>query len=89
MNLFVEPHRNRVTGVLSCFDRVVVTGTLPDIGYAQAMAGYLSYHNARLFDYTRWAEPLRNEIRDNAERVAAQAGLEIEFIRNCKTFRKE
>jgi len=89
MNPFVERHQDKIAGVLSCFDRVVVTGMLPDIGHAQAMAGYLSYHNTRLFDYARWAEPLRNEIRDNAERVAAQAGLEVEFIRNYKAFRKE
>ena len=89
MNPFVEHHRNQVAGVLSCFDRVVITGTLPDVGHAQAMAGYLSYHNVRLFDYARWAEPLRNEIRDNAEREATRAGLDIEFIRNHKAFRKE
>ena len=41
MNPFVERHQNKIAGVLSCFDRVVITGTLPDIGYAGAMAGYL------------------------------------------------
>jgi hypothetical protein len=62
MNLFVERHRDKISGVLSCFDRVVITGTLPDIGYAGAMAGYLSYHKIRLFDYPRWAEPVRGEF---------------------------
>ena len=55
MNLFVERHRDKISGVLSCFDRVVITGTLPDIGYAGAMAGYLSHHKIRLFDNPRWA----------------------------------
>ena len=41
MNPFVERHRDKVSDVLSCFDRVVITGTVPDIGYADAMAGYL------------------------------------------------
>lgn len=39
MNPFVERHQDMITGVLPCFDRVVITGTLPDIGYAGAMAG--------------------------------------------------
>jgi hypothetical protein len=38
MNPFVERHRDKISGVLSCFDRVVITGTLPDIGYAGAIA---------------------------------------------------
>jgi hypothetical protein len=53
------------------------------------MAGYLGGRGIRLFDYARWAEPLRDEIRANADRLAAEAGLEIEFIRKLKAFRKE
>jgi len=89
MNSFVERHRDKIAGVLSCFDRVVITGTLPDIGYAGAMAGYLSYHKIRLFDYPLWAEPLRDELRNHAEQLALEAGIEIEFIRCHKAFRKE
>jgi hypothetical protein len=89
MNPFVEQHQEEIGGVLSCFDRVVITGTLPDICHPKAMAGYLSYRDIRLFDYARWAEPLRDEVRGNAERLAAEAGLQIEFIHKLKAFRKE
>ena len=89
MNPFVEQHQNEIGCVLSCFDRVVITGTFPDICHARAMAGYLSYRDIRLFDYARWAEPLRDDVRANAERLAADAGLQIEFIRKFKAFRKE
>jgi hypothetical protein len=89
MNPFVERHQDDIVGVLSCFDRVVISGTLPDICHAKAMAGFLGYRNIRLFDYPRWAEPLRDELRANAERLAAEAGLQIEFIRRFKAFRKE
>jgi hypothetical protein len=89
MNPFVDQHQEEVGCVLSCFDRVVITGTLPDICHARAMAGYLGARGIRLFDYAHWAEPLRDEIRANAEHVAAEAGLEIEFIRKLKAFRKE
>ena len=89
MNPFVEQHQAEIGCVLSCFDRVVITGTLPDICHAKAMAGYLGARDIRLFDYPRWAEPLREEIRANAERLAAEAGLQIEFIRKLKAFRKE
>lgn len=88
-NPFIARHQNQIASVLSCFDRVVITGTLPDIGYAGAMANYLSHKNIRFFDYPRWAEPLRDKLRHHAEQLAAEAGLEIEFIRRHKAFRKE
>ena len=89
MNPFVKRRQDKIAGVLSCFDRVIITGTLPDICYAGAIANYLSYYKIRLFDYPRWAEPLRNELRDHAERLAINAGIEIEYIRRHKAFRKE
>jgi len=41
MDPFVEQNQDEIGCVLSCFDRVVITGTLPDICHAKAMAGYL------------------------------------------------
>ena len=44
--------------------------------------------NSRLFDYPKFAEPFRNRIRKNAEKMTAGAGIEIEFIRKWN-FQKE
>ena len=89
MNPFVKKHFTDISAVTSCFDRVVITGMLPEIGYADAMARYLTQQHVRLFDFPRWAEPLRDQLREHAERLAAEAGLQIEFIRRHKAFRKE
>jgi hypothetical protein len=88
MMLLTDRYAEKVSGVLSCFDRVVIQGTLPMLCYAQGMARYLSYKNIRIFDYPRFAEPLRDELRKNAEQLASENDLEIEFIRK-KNFRKE
>jgi hypothetical protein len=50
MNPFVERHKDQITGVLSCFDRVIITGTLADIAHAEAMVRHLNTHHTRLFD---------------------------------------
>lgn len=89
MNAFVKRYQDQIAGTIACFDRVIITGTLPDIGYAQAMARHLSYPQIKLFDYPRWAEPLRDQLRRHAEQLAAEAQLEIEFIKRHKAFRKE
>jgi len=83
-----ERYAKQIAGVLSYWDRVVITGTLPEISHAKAMEGYLRSCNIRLFDYPRWAEPLREVIRENAERLARESRLEIEFIVR-RNFRKE
>ena len=85
---FVKRHEKRLLGVLSCFDRAVITGTLPDIGHAQAMTRELNRRRIRIFDFPRFAEPLKEEIRSNAEQRAAEHGLKIDYIQK-KNFRKE
>jgi hypothetical protein len=88
MQNFIERHNTKIKGALSCFDRIVLTGTIPGICYAQGMSSFLTMKGIRIFDFTQWADPLRQEIRENAEKVAAGNGLEIDFIRK-KNIRKE
>ena len=68
-HLLTERYRERLAGVLSCYDRIIVTGTLPGACYAQGMRAFLSARQIRIFDYPRFAEPLR----DRAERAAELA----------------
>ena len=56
--LLTERYRERLAGVLSCYDRIIVTGTLPGACYAKGMMGFLSGRQIRIFDYARFAEPL-------------------------------
>ena len=79
---FIERHAEKIAGVLPCLDRVVITGTLPDICHAQAATSYLFNHKIRIFYYTKFAEPHRDQIRSHAEELAADHGLTIEFLRN-------
>jgi hypothetical protein len=88
MKLLTERYAEQISGTLSCYDRILIQGTLPGFCYAGGMTSFLNANNIRIFDYPRFAEPLRNELRDNAEQIAKENGLEIEFIRK-KNFRKE
>jgi hypothetical protein len=88
MASLLERHSGEIRGVISCFDRVVLQGTLPGFCFADGMTSYLKKHNVRIFDYAKFAEPLRDEIRANAEKLAKDSGIEIEFVRKA-TFRKE
>ena len=86
--LLSERYAKDLDGVLSCYDRIVITGSLRPLCYAQGMTRYLYQQGIRIFDYPKFAEPLRERIRANAEALAAANGVEIEFVRK-KDFRKE
>jgi hypothetical protein len=75
-----ERYRERLAGVLSCYDRIIVTGTLPGACYAKGMTGFLSARQIRIFDYPRFAEPLRDRVRERAAELASAAGITIEHI---------
>ncbi len=89
VELLTERHKDQIAGLLSCYDRIIIQGTVPGWCYASGMTGYVYAHEMRIFDYPKWAQPLREALRANMERVAAENGIEIEFVRSRKSFRKE
>jgi hypothetical protein len=78
--LLTERYRERLAGVLSCYDRMIITGTLPGACHAKGMTAFLSARRIRIFDYPRFAEPLRDRVRERAAELAAAAGVTIEHI---------
>jgi len=88
IELLTERYAQEIEGVLSCWDRMLIFGTLPKICFAGGMTSYLYEHQIKIFDYPRFAEPFRNQLRENAERLAAENGIEIEFLRK-RNVRKE
>jgi hypothetical protein len=87
--MLTDRYASRIRGVLSCFDRILITGTLPDICHARAFTRELNRRDIRIFEFRQFAQPLREGIRQNAERLAQENGLTIEFIRRAGSFRKE
>ena len=88
IELLTERYGAQIAGVLGCWDRVLIFGTLPKVCFAAGMTSYLYERKVRIFDYPRFAEPFRDQLRENAEQLAGEADVEIEFIRK-RNFRKE
>jgi hypothetical protein len=88
MELLTKRYEDNISGVLSCYDRIIIKGTLPTVCFAQGLTSYLFKNNIRIFDYAKFAEPLREKIRTNAEQLAVSNNISIEFVRNS-TARKE
>ena len=77
-----ELYPDAIKGTLNCFDRILINGNFAELCYSKAMQGTLNRQNIRFFDFTKFVDPLRHEIRDNAGKIAQENGLEIEYISN-------
>jgi hypothetical protein len=80
MKLLTTRYSDNLAGVLSCYDRIIITGTLPIVCYAEGMTSFLNARGIRIFDYPRFALPLRDRIRENAQALAAKHGAAIQYI---------
>lgn len=84
MVLITERHKSKISGLLGCFDRVILSGTLPQICYADGMTSYLRYKKTRIFDYRKFTEPFGKQIRENAEQLAKISGIQIKHLNKSK-----
>jgi DNA-binding HxlR family transcriptional regulator len=81
MELLTERYTEKICGVIGCYDRIVITGTLPVLSNAGHLTSYMFQNNIRIFDYAKFAEPYRDQLKQNAQAIAEAAGLQIDFIR--------
>jgi len=59
--LLTDRYRDRLAGVLSCYDRIVITGTVPGACFAEGMTKLL--RSRGIFDYPTFAAGLRDRVR--------------------------
>lgn len=80
-----ERHAAQIEGVLGCWDRMLVFGTLPKICYAEGMTSHLFANHVRIFDYPGFN---RFDPEDDALfRVMVRGEFNISGLQN-KTLRR-
>ena len=87
--LIPEKYSEKIEGTITCYDRIIIQGIIPNWSYAEGMASYFYEKGIKIFDYAKFSQPLTEKIRENAEKIAAERGIEIEYIRKIKAFRKD
>ena len=85
--MFCVRHDEKIAGVISCCDRLIIKGTLSSVGYDRAMEQHLHNEGVKLKDCQQWAASKRDEAKAkaNAARLAQAAGVQIEHIRSSKS----
>ena len=88
MDLLTTTYSEQISGTLSCLDRIIIRGTLPNMCYAGGMTSHLYSKGIKIFDYPKYASSLRDQLRAHAETVANSNGIEIAYV-SRSTIRKE
>ena len=79
--LLPKRFEKNISGVLSCFDRLVLFGTYQPICYPKAMSWQVHTAGLKLIDYEkRFANKLRLEMIDRIKAVATEEGIPIQHV---------
>jgi hypothetical protein len=85
MKSFIQRFADKITGVLSGFDRLVLRGTLRPIAYARGMQGFLWHKQILLKDFGPFVESTTTQLREASCRMALARRRPIIYLRSCKT----
>jgi hypothetical protein len=79
MEQFIVKHQDKITGMISCFDRILFKGYLP-ISYAERMEAFLNRQGVLLKDFKRFASLCSDGIKEHAMDVARKAARPFEYL---------
>jgi hypothetical protein len=82
-------HADAITGVLSCYDRVVLRGTLAGAGHAKGMTVFLKSEGTMIFKFAETMKPVTDALKADVQRLAIENGTPVEYIERPRSFRKE
>ena len=70
MEILTQTYEEIISLTLSCYDRLIIIGSLPERSYGEGITAYFNKNEIRLFDYPKFAESFKESIRTNAEQLA-------------------
>lgn len=79
MDQFIIKHRDKITGMISCFDRILFKGYLP-ISYPEGMEGFLNRQGVLFKDFKRFASLSSDGLKEHGQDVARKAGRPFIYL---------
>jgi hypothetical protein len=89
MERFLERHHDRITGVLSGFDRMLFRGTLRSICHLTGMDMFLSSQRVLYKDFGAYVNKLSEQLKVHAESVAQRAGRPFRYVASADASKEE
>jgi hypothetical protein len=86
---FIAAHQERISGVLSGFDRLVFRGTLRSIAHAAGMRQYLSRTDILLKHFGSHVEQVSQRLKAASLAEAAATGRPVRYLASAKASKED
>ena len=85
MERFIQQHGEKVTGVVSGFDRLVLRGSLRMLSFAAGMMGYLSAKNVLLKEFGKHVGEVTKQLKAASVAEAERLGRPVKYLQSSRT----
>ena len=82
-------YRERMAGVLTGCDLIVITGTRPGACHAADRTRFLNARHIRIFYDPHFTGPLGDRYRANAKKLAESGSTKIEYIAKAHLWKED
>jgi len=89
MERFLERHRDRITGTLSGFDRVLFRGTLRSIAHVKGCEIFLYSQRVLMKDFGSYVIGLSQRLVEHAKEMASRLGRPYQYLPSSKASKEE
>ena len=79
MNI-IEWKKDKINGILSTFDRVIIKGYPLQMCNVKQMKWFLSYNNILLKDFGEYANKVTTELCEHIENIAKEQNKPYQFV---------
>ena len=80
MKSFLQRHKDKILGVLSCFDRIRFRGSLRLLSYVGGVSNWLHAAGLLFKDFLPLAEQLTTDLRKQTEQFAQDSGRPVQYL---------
>jgi hypothetical protein len=89
MHEFIARHRDKITGTLSGFDRLVFRGTLRSISFVDGMRHYLHANDVLLKDFGSHVERVSQQLKRASLAEAEALGRPVKYLTSSQVSKEE
>ncbi len=75
--LLTDKYADKIYGITTCYDRMIIQGYIPNWSHAEAMTTYMKLNGIRIFDYPSFSHPLQNRSVRMLKKLHRRTGSKL------------
>ena len=89
MNTILEQYEDKINGVFSFFDRMIIKGHILQFYSTSGKKHFLSFNNVLVKDFPAYAQSVTEELCNHIEKLAVDSGRTVKYLVSAKTSKEQ